>query len=358
MTDIATITFDKTFYNTIKLLNSFIKPYFLEVHKGIRFTVSPKCENTIKCEVNFGRHKIQWIQSNVEVTGIKEETNFTFNIQVLEKYGKLDKELKLLINLDKGKVAIESEGFKFRLYEQAEEPDMSDLPIYDRTKPSEDTVQLFHNLYGQTLQKENLITLQEDYTYEKLTDFLYRIEPKDTDKEFCMSYEDLKLIDYFIGNNKTASFDVCPAWYCIEGESCKLYIMKYAPDTLNKPLLRKRTDFDKTKVVNACKIEVATLKKLLKLLNVQKTKFFGLKLSDNAYICGSEGVGYKINAQVNNKSMILHILNQEFRLTMAEFNFIFKGIDKKEEYLTLVADRDFLIINKKFYLLMRSAYND
>lgn len=339
----AIIQFNETFYKKLKNLKSFIKPYFLDVHKGILISVLKNNKEKVKCELNFGRYILQFVETVEKLEGFEDDFSICLSIEELEKYGKLDTSIKLVIK-DR-EAFVRANGFSLPLKKQAEKPNMEDLPYIEKVPFSQESTDTFTNLYKSCCQKENLLTLNEEIIYEKISDYLYRIEENSTDMRYSIAFDDLKMINLIFGN-RAISYNNAPKYHVLADMTHTLHILKYKNDTINKNVYIKKKNLRKDSVTNVIIIETKDLKRVIDTLSVTNAKVFGLILGSDSCVC-VDGKGYRVNAEVK-----LNVTNQEFLLDKKEMSILLKFCT--DPTITILAGKDFMVINKKFVVLMRS----
>lgn len=341
------IEFNKDFYTKIKNLKGFIKPYFLETHKNILLTVNPNEENKVKCEVNFGRHIVQFIEKVKDITNLTKEYSICLKIEEVEACGKLDSEITFILKNDKPYIYANS--IFLPLQEQIEKPMLEDLPYIQTGTFSSETSAMFEKLYKDCCQKENLITLNNGFTYEKITDFLYRLEKNDTEDKFTFSFTDFKILSLFFGKEPIA-FVTAPRYFVFKSKDITIHVLKYKLDNLNKSVLSRRQKLTKDQVINIANINTKDLKRVLDTISTLGDKVFALRFASEFCICGTSGIGHKVESETK-----LNLTTQEFLLDKKELNTIIKNTSS--ENISVVTGKDFMILDKRFFVLMRSIFN-
>ena len=334
------IKFTPDFYKKLVVLKKNIESYFLASHKVIKLTGDNT--NRIKCEINFGRHIIHFIEHAEKVQDFN--SSICLSIEELESYGKLNKEIKLIIQ-DKT-CYIYVNDITIPLTKQTEQPEQIDLPHFKHNSLKEETYNNLVKLFKMMYQKEGLLTCQEKI-YEKITDSLYQLQVNDTDLSFDLGYKDLNLLTSLLEDDGAISFVSAPRWYIVSSVNFTIYVMKYKPDPMDRGVLARRNNLTKALVINVVQLNTEDINRIFTALCVQKSKVFALAIGKECLVGSALGTGYKIEAKVT-----YSVTKQEFMLTKKELTILLKAY--KGGTLSIVTGRDFMIINKRFFVILRN----
>ena len=339
------LVFNKEFHDKLKNFKSFIKSYFLDNHKCIQITINPK-EDKVKCYFNMGRFIVTFLEQPEQIENFTEEYTFTLDMEIGRQYAEQDanKQLKLYVDDNKQILAYVS-GFKFPLPDITP-PDKKPMIVYDKKGMSVETTTKFKDFFNIATQKENFITLKDNFMYEKLTENLYHIEKAEF-QDTTFAYEDFKMVDTIFAKDEPICYNSIPKWHAFTSKDKEVLIMKYTLDKIDKEPLFRRQNTKKQDILNIVEIDTERLKELLKILVINGNTQFIVQLGDKCFMGGEDNRAYPI---VSNS--LLHIVNQIFCISKKEISILLKHCDKTS--IKFVTGKDFAIIGNKFFLKMKS----